>query len=82
MSWRIGLPHLVYLKERSNYKKKERALPLHYSTLFLLVDVHCSATAGTWPWSGVKRVHSIERLVTSIMIATFVDFFRFIQGGP
>ena len=37
-----------------------------------------SATAGVWLKSGVKRVHSIRRLVTSIMIATFVDFFRFI----
>ena len=34
----------------------------------------CSATAGTWLLSGVKRVHSIRRLVTSFMIATFVDF--------
>ena len=33
-----------------------------------------SATAGIWLKSGVKRVHSIRRLVTSIMIATFVDF--------
>ena len=34
----------------------------------------CSATAGTWLWSGVKRVHSIRRLVTSIMIATIRRF--------
>ena len=33
MSWRIGLPHLVYLKERSIYKKKERALPLRYNIM-------------------------------------------------
>ena len=36
------------------------------------VYYQCSATAGIWLKSGVKRVHSIWRLVTPIMIATFV----------
>ena len=45
------------------------------SNLFLLGAVcTCSATAGTWLKFGVKRVYSIRRLVTFVMIATDSKF--------